>query len=298
MIAAPGIAVCPPAGGIVSLTPFLRPPANLFSHRGRDPGIPGAVKGKPLRALIVDDEPVARRVLREEMEGHLDVTVVGEADNGLRALEEISSLQPDVVLLDLQMPQMGGFEVIQRLQGGPHIPVIIIVTAYDQHAIRAFDAGAIDYLLKPVSQPRLIQALERARQLHGSRQDAAENLARLQELAGEPAAAHPRRVVGRLGEEYFLLNTAEVFAFQAEGEVVWIITARQRYLAVQNLRTMEEKLKSGSFRRVHRNALVNLDHVRKLSALSSNRWLITLNNGQEFIVSKRMAHNVRQLLTW
>ena len=256
------------------------------------------MKGKPLRALIVDDEPVARRVLREGIEVQPDVTVIGEADNGVRALEEITSLQPDVVFLDLQMPQMGGFEVIQRLRGGPHLPVIIVVTAYDQHAIRAFDEGAIDYLLKPVSQPRLIQALDRARQLHTSRADVAESLVRLQEISSAPAAPQPRKIVGRLAEEYFLLNASEVLAFQADAEMVWIITARQRYLATQSLRMLQVKLEGGSFRRIHRNALVNVDHIRKLAALSSNRWLITLDNNQEFVVSKRMAHNVRQILSW
>ena len=236
--------------------------------------------------------------MREELAVQNDVTVVGEADNGVRALQEIAALEPDVVFLDIQMPQMGGFEVISGLRGGPHLPVIIVVTAYDQHAIRAFDEGAIDYLLKPVSQLRLGQALSRARQIQGSRPDVAESLARLQEVAGARTPLPPRKIVGRLGEEYFLLNASEVFAFQAEAEVVWIITARQRYLATQSIRKIQAKLEGGSFRRIHRNALVNVDHVRKLAALSSNRWLITLVNNQEFVVSKRMARNVRQILSW
>ena len=102
-----------------------------------------SVKPKLLRALIVDDEPVARHVLREELELLPDIEIVGEADTGVRALESIASLQPDLVFLDLQMPEMGGFEVIQQLRGGSHIPAVIIVTAYDQHAIRAFDEGAL-----------------------------------------------------------------------------------------------------------------------------------------------------------
>jgi DNA-binding LytR/AlgR family response regulator len=126
----------------------------------------------------------------------------------------------------------------------------------------------------------------------------AENLAKLQEAAGPIATRSPRKIVGKLGEEYFLLNAAEVLAFQADGEIVWIVTAKQRFVATQSLRSIEGKLAGSSFRRVHRNALVNVDHVRKLSALSSNRWLITLTNQQEFIVSKRMARNVRQILTW
>jgi two-component system, LytTR family, response regulator len=244
------------------------------------------------RALIVDDEPVARRVLREEIEQQPGVEVVGEAESGVRALEEIASRQPDVVFLDLQMPQMGGFEVIQRLRSGTHLPVVIVVTAYDQYAIRALDEGALDYLLKPVSPARLTQALDRARKLLGSREGVAENLARLQEVSGR----HPRKVVGKLADEYFLLSASEVLAFQAEGELVWIVTAKQRYLASHSLRKIQEKLEGGSFRRVHRNALVNVDHVRKLSSLSSNRWLLTLTNNQEYVVSKRLARNVRELL--
>jgi len=251
-----------------------------------------------LRALIVDDEPVARRVLREEIELQPGMEVVGEADDGVRALEEIAAQQPDVVFLDLQMPRMGGFEVIQRLQHGAHLPVIIVVTAFDQHAIRALDAGALDYLLKPVSPARLVQALDRARKLLGSRSGVAEDLARLQEAAAPQPARQLRKIVGKLGEEYFLLSASEVLAFQADGEIVWIIAAKQRFLATQSLRSIEGKLEGTSFRRVHRNALVNVDHVRKLSALSSNRWLITLSNHQEFVVSKRMARNVRQILSW
>jgi two-component system LytT family response regulator len=256
------------------------------------------VKEKLFRVLIVDDEPVARRVLREELELQSDIDIIGEADTGVRALAEIAALQPDLVFLDLQMPEMGGFEVIQQLRGGAYLPVIVVVTAYDQHAIKAFDEGAIDYLLKPVGQSRLVQCLQRARQLLNSRGDKAETLARLQEIAGVPAASRLQKIVGRLGDEYFLLNANEVLAFQADGEVVWIITAKHRYLATQTLRKIQEKLQESSFRRIHRNALVNIDHVRKMASLSSNRWLITLNNNQEFIVSKRLARNVRQVLSW
>jgi two-component system, LytTR family, response regulator len=256
------------------------------------------VKPCPIRALIVDDEPIARRVLREEIELLPEVEIVGEAETGLSALTEIAECQPDLIFLDLQMPGLGGLEVIQRLQGGAVLPAVIIVTAYDQYAIRALESGAIDYLLKPVSQPRLIQAIDRARRLLANKEAAAENLARLQEVGVAAAPIRPRKIVGRMGEEYFLLKASEVLAFQADGEVVWIITAKQRYLATTTLRNIQEKLEGGSFRRIHRNALVNVEHVRKLAALSSNRWLITLHNNQEFVVSKRMARNVRQILSW
>jgi DNA-binding LytR/AlgR family response regulator len=104
--------------------------------------------------------------------------------------------------------------------------------------------------------------------------------------------------VGRIGEEYHLLNAADVLAFQAERELVWIITARQRFLGTQSLSALAERLSDPQFQRVHRNAIVNVNHIRKMSALSSQRWLITLSNALQVIVSKRQAHNVRQILQW
>jgi two-component system LytT family response regulator len=268
--------------------------------RQSDPGVlkesepPGA--GMLLKTLIVDDEPVARKILREELELIENVEIVGEADNGIEALDKIAAFRPDLVLLDLQMPGMGGLEVVRKLKHAPSMPVIVIVTAYDKYALQAFDAGAVDYLLKPVGQDRLAEAVERAKRVTG--REAAEKVAHLQEI-GEPAEApRIRRIVGRVGEEYFLLSADEIYAFQAEGDLVWIITSKRRYLATQTLKVLQERLKTTSFRRIHRNALVNVDHVRKMSALSSQRWLITLSNDQEFIASKRQARSVRQLLNW
>jgi len=158
-----------------------------------------------MKTLIVDDEPIARRVLREELETVADVVVVGEAENGKQALQQISALQPDLVLLDLQMPVMGGFEVVRRLSGG-HMPAVVIVTAFDQHAIQAFEAGAVDYLLKPVSDERLRKAVERARKRCEDPLELAHDVARI-------AAAETHKIVGRNGEEYVLLDPDEILAF-------------------------------------------------------------------------------------
>ncbi len=247
-----------------------------------------------LRTLIVDDEPIARKVLREELESISGIEVIGEAENGTGALDEIALRRPDLVLLDLQMPGMSGLDVVRRLKRGAHIPAIVIVTAYDKYALQAFEAGAIDYLLKPVGRDRLEEAVGRARRLGGKQ--AAEKLANLQEI-GDPQP-RTRKIVGKVGEEYFLLGADEIFAFHAEGDLVWILTARKKYLATQTLKVLEERLKNSSFRRIHRSALINVDHVRKMSALSSQRWLITLSNDREFIASKRQAQSVRDLLSW
>ncbi|HUA20309.1 MAG TPA: LytTR family DNA-binding domain-containing protein [Bryobacteraceae bacterium] len=250
----------------------------------------------PLKTLIVDDEPIARKVLREELESIAGAEVVGEAENGPDALAKITECRPDLVLLDLQMPGMSGLEVVRGLRGGVHLPVIVIVTAYDEYALEAFDAGAIDYLLKPVAHERLSQAVERAGRMTG--RQAVEQLAQLQEVGDSRAASPTRKIVGKVGEEYFLLSADEICAFQAEGDIVWIITAKKKYLATQTLKALQDRLRLTSFRRIHRNALVNVDHVRKMSPLSSQRWLITLSNDQEFIASKRQARTVRDLVNW
>ena len=248
------------------------------------------------KTLIVDDESIARKVLREELESIADVEIVGEADDGPTALAKIATDQPDLVLLDLQMPVMGGLDVIRSLKGGTRVPVFVIVTAYDEFALQAFEAGAIDYLLKPVRHERLAEALERAKRLSG--REILERLARLQDIADPATGPRNRRIVGRAGQEFFLLNASEIHAFQADGDVVRIIATNRSYEATQTLKVLEQRLKDSGFRRIHRNAMVNVDHVRKMSALSSQRWLITLSNGQEFIVSKRQARSVRELLHW
>ena len=243
-----------------------------------------------MHTLIVDDEPIARRILREELEKVPALVIAGEAENGKQALQQIATLRPDLVLLDLQMPVMGGFEVVRRM-GGEHLPVVIIVTAFDQHAMEAFDAGAVDYLLKPVGERQLRRAIERARKLCEDPR----------EVAGEVAKITPveaRKIVGRTGEEYVLLDPEEILAFQAEGELVWMVTAKQRFLATQSLQAIENHLKYQQFRRVHRNAIVNVNHVRTISALSSQRWLVTLSNSLQLVASKRQAHNIRSVLQW
>src|ERR1019366_1582995 len=165
-----------------------------------------------IRTLIVDDEPIARQILRDELGGFSDVDVVGEAENGAEALAKIGQLTPDLVLLDLQMPGLGGFDVIRGLPEDA-LPIVVIVTAYDQHAIRAFEAGALDYLLKPVSQERLEKSLGRARALRGKSREVAESLAQLSNVAEPHNASRGRKVVGRTGAEYYLLDIDDVLAF-------------------------------------------------------------------------------------
>ena len=249
-----------------------------------------------MRVLVVDDEPVARRVLREELEAFAEVAVVGEAENGQVALELIAAHKPDAMFLDLQMPVLSGFETVHRLSG-PNLPMIVILTAYDEFAIRAFEAGAIDYLLKPVSQERLRQTIERIRRMLQEPGRAIESVAKLNNAVVRIDETKPRlqKVVG---DEYFLLDLDSVLAFQADGDLTWILTAKQKYLATQNLKSLEERLHDSPFRRIHRGALINVNQIQKMSMITSQRWLVTLNNGSQFTVSKRQAKHVRDVLHW
>ena len=230
-----------------------------------------------MKALIVDDEPIARQILREYLEDIPDIEIIGEASNGNEAVELISSRGPDVVFLDLQMPELGGIEVARNLRGGS-TPVVVFVTAFENRALDAFDAGAVDYLLKPIRKERLEAALIKTRM----------------QLAGmKPQAGGLRKIVGRMGNRIHLLEPAEVIAFQADGELVFILTAHGKYFANQSLRALEARLEAVQFRRIHRKTIINVDHVRKISPLSSKRWLLLMSNGMEVVVSKRMAGLIR-----
>jgi DNA-binding LytR/AlgR family response regulator len=234
--------------------------------------------------LIADDEPIARQVLREHVEAIPALEVAGEASTGAEALARILDLKPDVVLLDLQMPELDGLAVVRSLRGA-RTPLIIFVTAYERHAIEAFEVGAVDYLLKPVRRERLEKAIQKAqRQLKASAGPA----------SGQEA---PRKIVGRRGSDMYLLDPSEIIAFQAEGELVHMITGTQRYLSDYTLKALGEKLES-RFRRVHRRTIINTDHIRRISPLSSKRWLLKMSNGFEAVVSKRLATSIREQGRW
>ncbi len=232
-----------------------------------------------MRVLIADDEPLARRILREHLDEFPWVHIVAEAATGSEAVERILEFEPDVALLDLHMPELDGLSAVRSLSGA-HMPLVIFVTAHERHALEAFDVGAIDYLLKPVRIERLKEALERAR-------------ARL-----KPAPQRPelRKIVGRSGAQLHLFDPADVIAFIAEGELVYVVAKTGKFLASHSLKHLESSVLPPVFRRVRRQVIVNTDHIRTLSPLTSKRWLLKLSNGMEAVVSKRMAGSIRELV--
>lgn len=239
-----------------------------------------------MRVLIADDEPIARQVLRELLEECPGVTVAGEAASGAETLRQVERLDPDLVLLDIHMPQADGLAVARRLRPLP-LPLIVYVTAYEQHALEAFDAGAVDYLLKPVKLDRLRAALAKARR-H------LEGLRARQTPAGEP----PRRLAVRSGNEIQLLDTRDIVAFRATSGGVEVLATHGRYLVPHTLREIEQRFPPPQFRRIHRSFLIHTAHLRSIAPLSSRRYLVRLTGAIEAVVSKRMANVIRAAVEW
>ena len=238
-----------------------------------------------MRTLIADDEPVARQILREHLEHFPAIEIVGEAASGAEVVAEVNRLNPDLLFLDINMPQLDGFAALKALKGAS-APAVIFVTAHQDRALDAFNVGAADYLLKPIRSERLAAAIDRV-------------VATRLKLAPPPApAAKPaellRRIAARQGPDIHMLDHAEVIAFQAEGEAVYVISTRGRFeMGSATLRELEARLPSPEFRRIHRGAIINTNHIRKISPLSSKRWLLKMSNGSGMIVSKRLTGVIR-----
>lgn len=230
-----------------------------------------------LRVLIADDEPLARRGLRGWLTAEPGVEVVGEARNGTEAVAMCRALRPELLLLDVQMPARDGFGVLTEL-GAEIPPAVIFITAYDQHALRAFDHHAVDYLLKPVDEARFRVALERARKRLARDESDGRLLALLAEL--RPAApAWLERLPVRIGSKVTLIPVEEVLWFEAADNYIRVHTAGRRHAVRETMKGLEARLDPKRFIRVHRSAIVALDRIRELEALPSGDYRITLAGG-------------------
>ena len=237
-----------------------------------------------LRTLIADDEPLARALVREFLAAHPDVDIIAEADNGLEAARCIQEQAPDLVLLDIQMPKLTGLEVLQ-LTGLRH--GVIFTTAYDQHALAAFDLHAVDYLLKPFSQVRFDAALERARQLRGAPVPEVQRLVAAQTL---------QRVLIRDGAQLRVLPLAEVDYIEAQADYVAFHHAGRDHLKTQRISELEEQLDPQQFVRVHRSFILNLAQLQGVERTESNAYAARLRSGKRIPVSRSGYERLRERL--
>ena len=232
-----------------------------------------------IRALIIDDEPFAREGLRLHLEQHPDIEVIGEAGDGQRAAEAIRMMDPDVVFLDIEMPEMDGFDVIDAV-GVEAMPPVIFVTAYDEFALRAFEAHALDYVLKPVEPERFARALDRTRKhLRGTAGVALDRrLAGLMEEVHE-RKKHMERVVVQRGERLHILRVSDVDWFEAAGNYVKLHVGSETFLLRATLSGFEERLDPEAFMRVHRSIIVQKARIRELEPLLQGDYVLILADG-------------------
>ena len=244
-----------------------------------------------LRVLIAEDEPPARRHLRDALEAEPDIEIVAEVADGLRAAQEIIRLQPDLVILDVGLPELDGLGVVERV-GAERMPHLIFVTAYDEHAVRAFEMCALDYVLKPYEAERLQRAIARARERIQSRTPAAVDPGALAK-ALRPAknARMPIRHNGRIR----MLPFDEIDYLQADGAHVRIHCGAESYLVRDSLSALQSQLDAARFARVHRSLIVNVERVRELEPLYRGEYVIWLQDGTRLVSGRTYRSTVQQV---
>ena len=240
-----------------------------------------------LRVLIVDDEELARQRIRRLLAREEEVEVIGEASDGERAVESIRSLEPDLVFLDVQMPEVDGFAVLERLRPAPP-PAVVFVTAHDDYAVRAFEVHAVDYLRKPFDAVRFKEAFSRARRrLAGA---AAEERARkldalLAQVEAQPPRSRERLMVRSDGRLYFV-RIDDIDWVEAAGNYVKLHVGRDTHLMRETMSGIEKMLDASRFLRIHRSAIVNLDRVREMQPWFSGEYTVILRDGTQLRLSR------------
>jgi two-component system, LytTR family, response regulator len=249
-----------------------------------------------MNSLIIDDEPSARARLSRMLTAHSSVVgVIGEARDGLEALEKISGLRPDLVFLDVEMPGLNGFQVLQALPEDVAIPLIVFTTGYDQHALAAFEANAVAYLLKPVEAERLAQVIDRAWRIHSfEARRGAERRTLSPFIQNAPAPL--QQVVGRKRDRFFLLSPEEIIFFRADGGIVRAYTATEGYWVNYQLNYLGACLPEEMFFRAHRSVIVNLTKVKEMRSYSKSSFLLLMSDQEqtEIKVSERQASLLRR----
>ena len=241
------------------------------------------------RAVIVDDEELARRVLRELMACHSEVEVVAECANGFEAVKSVAELKPDLLFLDVQMPKLDGFEVLELT--GP-VPVVIFVTAYDQFALRAFEAHAVDYLLKPFGADRLKKALDRARERLGGKLPAPADLA----TAARPPAQYLERIVVKDGSRVHIIPVRKLDYAESQDDYVALSVEGKKLLKLQTIASLEKALDPRRFVRIHRSYLINLDRLGKIEPYGKDTHVVVLSSGAQLPVSRSGYARLREIL--
>jgi two-component system, LytTR family, response regulator len=251
----------------------------------------------PIRVLIVDDEPLARQGVRRMLESDAEIVIVGECGDGVEALEAITAQHPDLVFLDVQMPEMDGFEVLDHIEPD-EMPLVVFLTAYDQHALRAFQVHALDYLLKPFDRERFQEALNRAKG-RARHKRGGELTQRTLSMLGQsrPDRGHLERIMIKSGGRVSFLRTEEVDWLEAQGDYVCLHCQGKKHLLREKISHLEMQLSPVAFLRIHRSTIVNVARIKEMQPLFHGEYVVMLADGTRLTMSRSFRDKVFQSLT-
>lgn len=239
-----------------------------------------------MRTLIIDDEPLARSLLAELLEEEKDIRIIGECGDGFEGLKSVQELQPDLIFLDIQMPKITGFEMLELLDNPPKV---IFTTAYDEYALKAFDVNAVDYLLKPVNPQRLHKALDKARA--GNDHDTQQFRDKLPQLPEQT-----QRIVVKVNGNIKILPLAEVFYLESADDYVKVHASDKYYLKHQTMGRFEAQLPQQQFVRIHRSYMANVQHIHKLDLYEKDQYCVVLRNDVRLPVSRSGYSKLKEVL--
>jgi len=239
--------------------------------------------------LIVDDEKLARDLIMEYLQNYPDLELIGECSKGAEAVEKINTLKPDLLFLDVQMPGMNGFDVLDEIE---HDPYVIFITAYDQHAIKAFEKNAVDYLLKPLDEDRFRTAIGRALKRKGLEQSNIEEV--MESLMPERKATYDSYIFVQKSEKLFNLAVDDILFLEASGDYTVITTKTDQYVSSSGIGKLEELLTPDIFFRVHRSTIINIHHLKEIEKHFNGGMMVKMNNGKTFPVSRTYAKMIRK----
>ena len=251
-----------------------------------------------MKILIVDDEPLARERIREMLKNESEIDSLSEAANGGEAVKNIKKQKPDIIFLDIQMPDMDGFQVLENLDAETlrQIPAIIFVTAYDQHALRAFEFHALDYLLKPFDRERFAETLERAKANVKSRnEEPDERILNLLEQLNS-AQEHPEWLTIKKDERIMLLKIEDVSWIEAQGNYVLLKFKEKSEMMRETMDNMEAQLNPRMFIRIHRSTIVNINQIRELQVWSRGEYRVVMHGGKAFPLSRNYRNRLENFL--
>lgn len=247
-----------------------------------------------IKAIIIDDEQLARDIIRAYLKPFEQITVVKECGDGFQGLKAIQEEKPDLIFLDIQMPKITGFEMLELIE---EPPVVIFSTAFDQYAIKAFELNATDYLLKPYTDERFAEAVKKALEKIGARQSPKQEISSLQEKREDLGEALDRIVV-KTGNKIHILSLDQISHFQAQDDYVEIHSDQGKYLKQMRMKHLEEKLPEDEFVRIHRSHIVSVTGIEKLELYEKDSYLLTLKNGSQLPVSRSGHSKLKEVLKY